>query len=342
MCTKEASVSYHLLTVLMNELTKEKAIEVMNNLGSRRIPFLFIIDFCMKNPIVIPLNEVDNRSIVYDIQGVCNFTSRQTCDTRTPLTKFPIPYERYAAAFGHVAQNIRNGNSYLLNLTFPTRIHTHLDLREIFFISTAKYKLFLEDRFVVFSPEPFVRIHDSIISSFPMKGTIDASIPNAQHIVLNDEKEYAEHTTIVDLIRNDLSMVATNVEVESFRYIEHIATNEKNLLQVSSKVSGSLPLNYQDHIGTLLFTILPAGSISGAPKKKTIEIILESEQYDRGYYTGVFGYFDGNTLDSGVMIRFIENIDGVLYYKSGGGITSLSKPELEYQEMIDKVYVPVT
>ncbi len=326
----------------MGILTKDKAIEVMNDLGSRRIPFLFIIDFLMKTPIVLPFDKVDKDSIMYDIQGVCNYTSAHAADAEIVLTKFPIPYERYAAAFDHVARNIRDGNSYLLNLTFPTRIQTHLDLRKIFFLSAAKYKLLFEDRFVVFSPEPFVRVFDSVISSYPMKGTIDASIPNAQFNILDDEKERAEHTTSVDLIRNDLSVVASNVHVESFRYVEHITTNEKNLLQVSSKVSGDLPLNYQDHIGTILFTMLPAGSISGAPKKKTIEIILESENYDRGYYTGIFGYFDGNTLDSGVMIRFIENIGGVLYYKSGGGITSLSKPELEYQEMIDKVYVPVT
>jgi para-aminobenzoate synthetase component I len=325
----------------MKELTKERAIEIMNDLGARRIPFLFIIDFLMKKPIVLQLDEVDHHSIVYDIQGVRNFSPQEIPDTRATLTKFPISFDRYAAAFEHVAQNIRDGNSYLLNLTFPTRIQSYVNLREIFFMSSAKYKLLFENRFVVFSPEPFVRIRDREISSYPMKGTIDASIPNAQQSILNDKKECAEHTTIVDLIRNDLSMVAGNVHVESFRYVEHIATNEKNLLQVSSKVSGTLPLNYRDYIGTILFTMLPAGSISGAPKKKTIEIILESEQYDRGYYTGVFGYFDGSNLDSGVMIRFIEKIDGVLYYKSGGGITSLSKPELEYQEMIDKVYVPV-
>jgi para-aminobenzoate synthetase component I len=325
----------------MKELTKEQAIEVMNDLGSRRIPFLFIIDFLMKSPIVLPFDKVDKESIVYDIQGVCNSTPEHTPDAGTMLTKFPISYKRYTAAFDHVTQNIRDGNSYLLNLTFPTRINTHLSLRDIYSLSIAKYKLLFENRFVVFSPEPFVRICDNVISSFPMKGTIDASIPKAQQIILNDEKECAEHTTIVDLIRNDLSMVASNVHVDSFRYVEKIATNEKNLLQVSSKISGTLPLNYQNQIGTILFTMLPAGSISGAPKKKTLEIILESEQYNRGYYTGVFGYFDGRKLDSGVMIRYIENIDGVLYYKSGGGITALSKPELEYQEMIDKVYVPL-
>jgi para-aminobenzoate synthetase component I len=324
----------------MKRLTKEEAIDVMNDLGSRRLPYLFIIDFLMQSPIVLPLDVIDHTGILYDVQGVSNYTSVPVSQPQIMSTKYPIPFERYAAAFENVTRNIREGNSYLLNLTFPTRIEINKDLREIFFLSKAKYKLWIENQFVVFSPEPFVQIHDRIISSYPMKGTIDASKEHAREIILNDEKERAEHTTIVDLIRNDLSIIASDVRVESYRYIEQISTNEKDLLQVSSKITGVVQPDYHTQIGTLLFTLLPAGSISGAPKKKTLEIILESEQYDRGYYTGVFGIFDGHTLDSGVMIRFIENIDGVLYYKSGGGITSLSTVELEYQEMIDKVYVP--
>ena len=85
---------------------------------------------------------------------------------------------------------------------------------------------------------------------------------------------------------------------------------------------------------------MPAGSISGAPKKKTIEIIDEVEGYERGSYTGIFGIFDGNDLDSGVMIRFIEKDGAEMYYKSGGGITINSIAENEYNELIDKVYVP--
>jgi para-aminobenzoate synthetase component 1 len=73
-----------------------------------------------------------------------------------------------------------------------------------------------------------------------------------------------------------------------------------------------------------------------------LEIIKEAENYPRNYFTGIFGIFDGSDLDSAVMIRFIENIDGELYFKSGGGITSMSNPGAEYQEMIDKVYVPIT
>jgi para-aminobenzoate synthetase component 1 len=88
--------------------------------------------------------------------------------------------------------------------------------------------------------------------------------------------------------------------------------------------------------------LLPAGSVSGAPKPKTLEIIKEIEEENRGYYTGVFGYYNGSELDSGVMIRFIENRAGKYFYRSGGGITTQSIVESEYQEAIDKVYVPVT
>ena len=87
--------------------------------------------------------------------------------------------------------------------------------------------------------------------------------------------------------------------------------------------------------------LLPAGSILGAPKPKTLEIIQEAESCDRGYYTGVCGWFDGKNLDSCVMIRFIEKESGKLYFKSGGGITHLSNFADEYQEMKNKIYVPI-
>ncbi|MFZ1573367.1 MAG: chorismate-binding protein, partial [Candidatus Kapaibacterium sp.] len=95
-----------------------------------------------------------------------------------------------------------------------------------------------------------------------------------------------------------------------------------------------------NHIGDTLISLLPAGSISGAPKKKTLEIINKVEKYKRGYYTGVFGYFDGVNLESSVMIRFIEKTSKGLIFKSGGGITFLSEAYKEYNELIDKVYVP--
>ena len=170
------------------------------------------------------------------------------------------------------------------------------------------YKLWMRDRFVVFSPEIFVRTRDGLIYSYPMKGTIDATLPDARRRILDDPKEAAEHATIVDLIRNDLSIVASEVCVPRYRYIDELRTHNGSLLQVSSEIRGRLPEGWNGHVGEILFSLLPAGSITGAPKKKTLEIIAEAETYERGFYTGVVGYFDGQDLDSAVMIRFMEQV----------------------------------
>jgi para-aminobenzoate synthetase component 1 len=174
-----------------------------------------------------------------------------------------------------------------------------------------------------------------------MKGTIDARILNAKEKILADKKEMAEHTMVVDLLRNDLGIIGSNVRVENFRYVETINAGDKKLLQVSSKISANLEDNWSNKIGDILSSILPAGSITGTPKKKTVEILRNIENYDREFYTGIFGVFDGKNLDSSVMIRFIQKeLNDELYYKSGGGITCDSKAKLEYEELIDKIYLP--
>ena len=135
--------------------------------------------------------------------------------------------------------------------------------------------------------------------------------------------------------------MAEQVQVLRYRYIDTVQTNQGPILQTSTEICGQLPPDYGSHLGEILFKILPAGSITGAPKTKTMEIISRAEDYERGFYTGVVGYFDGQNIDSAVMIRFIEQKDGRLFFKSGGGITSQSKEMSEYQEMIQKVYVPI-
>ncbi|NQU84576.1 MAG: aminodeoxychorismate synthase component I, partial [Mariniphaga sp.] len=254
----------------------------------------------------------------------------------------PVTFSDYNKGFDLIQKHIHFGDSFLLNYTQPSPVSCNLSLEQIFHSSPALYKIYLKDSFACFSPEIFIRIDNRKISSFPMKGTIDAAIPNARVIIKNDRKELAEHNTIVDLIRNDISIVADQVEVEKFRYIDQINTNRGELLQMSSQISGVLPENHMEQIGTIIFNMLPAGSISGAPKPKTVELIKKVENYTRGFYTGVFGYFDGNNLDSCVLIRYIENQNGQLVYKSGGGITHLSNCQSEYEEMIKKVYVPIT
>ena len=129
--------------------------------------------------------------------------------------------------------------------------------------------------------------------------------------------------------------------VTRYRYCDCLETNKGPILQTSSEICGVLPEDYLSHIGDILFRLLPAGSITGAPKPKTMEIIAEAENYERGFYTGVMGYFDGRNLDSAVMISFIEQENGHLYFKAGGGITGKSVLESEYNEMKQKIYVPI-
>ncbi|PKL16108.1 MAG: aminodeoxychorismate synthase component I [Spirochaetae bacterium HGW-Spirochaetae-5] len=310
--------------------------------AKQKIPFIFIIDYNLLKPVVIPIAESNSDEILYNFNGIKNYIPVELPHSGNYiLSKKPVSIERYSEAFNHIQTNQTDGNSYLTNLTFPTQIEMNYTLKDIFHISSARYKLWYRDQFVVFSPEIFLTIKDRKISSYPMKGTIDASIHNAENIILNNEKESAEHLTIVDLIRNDLSRVSKNVSVEKYRYIDKIQTAGKNLLQVSSEITGTLNPDYRENLGEILKKLLPAGSITGAPKHKTIEIIKSAEKYERGYYCGICGIFDGADLDSGVMIRYIEKDNGNYIFKSGGGITVYSELQSEYQEMIDKVNIPV-
>ncbi|MEO1958869.1 MAG: aminodeoxychorismate synthase component I [Nautiliaceae bacterium] len=257
------------------------------------------------------------------------------------LKKEPIPFKRYKKAFNRVIEEIKKGNTYLLNLTFPTQIKTNCSLLEIFSAANAPFKLYFKNQFVCFSPERFVKIKNNKIYTYPMKGTIDASVKNAKKIILSNQKELAEHTMVVDLLRNDLGMIGKRVRVNKFRFIDKIKAGEKELLQVSSEIEATLD-NWRKNWLEMILKLLPAGSISGTPKKKTIEIIKEVEGYKRGFYTGIFGITDEKTfLDSAVIIRYIEKNKDNLIYKSGGGITIDSKLKSEYKELIDKVYIPI-
>ena len=310
----------------------------INRLASNKEPFLFVLSYDLKKQFIQPLSELDDN-VYFKIGNQRNYP-------KTPrkksyyLKKNPLDFQEYKNALEKILEEIRAGNTYLINLTFKTPIETDLSLKEIFTYAKAKYKLYFKDEFICFSPEKFIEIIDNKISTYPMKGTIEASIPNAKKQILANEKEMAEHVMIVDLMRNDLGMVGTNIQVEKFRYVEKIEAGNKELLQVSSKITAELPENWHETLGDLLQRLLPAGSITGTPKKSTVNIIEKIENYERGFYTGVFGIFDGQNLYSAVMIRFIEKEDNKLFYKSGGGITIDSDAKSEYEELIDKIYLP--
>ena len=384
---------------------KQEIIDKINRLASQEEPFLFVINYQGDKAFIHQLSDINPEECLFDFEGRRNFPEAKNENLKEKISEEisekenssettwqiePPLYDDYERSFNIVKSNIWAGNSYLTNLTCKVPVSCNLSLESIFHRAKGKYKLLLrkkrtqaEDKthlkeenieenltpFVCFSPETFVRIKGGRIYSYPMKGTLDASLPNAEKQLMEDRKEAAEHATIVDLIRNDLSRVAEDVRVDKYRYIDVLHTNKGNILQTSSEISGRLPEDYPHHLGEILDAQLPAGSITGAPKDKTMQIIHEAEGYDRGFYTGIMGIYDQGELNSAVMIRFIEEetspvdfeTDGEknfkakegkasegkepkasreLYFKAGGGITSKSDCRKEYEEVIQKIYLP--
>ncbi|AAU38800.1 aminodeoxychorismate synthase component I [[Mannheimia] succiniciproducens] len=313
-----------------------------NRLGRQKTAFFFLIDFERQKPLISPLESAVENGIIFSVEGNTNFYRPvELPRQKIRFSSEPVSFERYAAGFALVQQELQKGNSYLLNLTYPSKINTNYNLAQIFQATKAPYKLLLQDQFVCFSPESFIRIRQNQIFTYPMKGTIDAALPQAEQQLMQSEKEGREHYTIVDLMRNDLAMVAENIRVRRFRYIDKISTNRGEILQTSSEITGNLTADWQNRIGSILAALLPAGSISGAPKEKTVSIIRQAEGGKRGYYSGIFGIFNGEELNSAVAIRYIEQKDGQLYFRSGGGITSQSRLQEEYEEYCQKVYLPI-
>lgn len=318
----------------------------LDALGRAHEPFLFVADYALQQLFVSPLSSLDAEEWSYDFRGHRNASSVAAPPLPSSLLwEVEAPdANAYRHAFERVQLGLLRGDTFLCNLTQALPLRSNLSLEQLFAHSRAPYRLLCRHRFVCFSPEPFVRIDAAgRISTFPMKGTLPATQPNAEQTLLSDPKEQAEHATIVDLLRNDLSQVATQVHVHRYRYVEHIETPRGPLLQTSSEIRGQLPSKWHEHLGSLLLPLLPAGSITGAPKPMTQRIIAEAEGYERGFYTGVMGLFDGECFDSAVMIRFVEQQpDGTQCFKAGGGITAQSQWEREYAELLHKAQPPLS
>lgn len=304
----------------------------LNECGKKREPIFFALDFEMKNWIF------EDENVQFQLENFKNYKEKKT--TKTDIKNcLHVSFEKYTKALKKVKKEIKRGNTYLLNLTFETKLEGNIDMESIFHSANTPFKLHVKDKFVCYSPERFVQIKDNQISTYPMKGTIEANIPHAMEKILANQKEMSEHTMVVDLLRNDLGIVGKNIQVEKFRYIDKINAGKKELLQVSSKITADLDESWHKNLGDIVKSMLPAGSITGTPKRKTVEIIKEIENFERGFFTGIFGYYDGKSFESAVMIRFIEKQEDGYVFKSGGGITIESDALSEYEEMKDKVYI---
>ena len=188
------------------------------------------------------------------------------------------------------------------------------------------------------SPETLVKLENGILHTFPLAGTrprgaTDELDKALEKELLADEKELSEHNMLVDLGRNDLGKISKfgTVEVEKYMSIERYS----HVMHIGSTVRGEI-LDSK-HALDAVDAVLPAGTLSGAPKIRACEIINELENNKRGIYGGAIGYIDfrGN-LDTCIAIRLAFKKNGRIFVRSGAGIVADSVPENEYNECINK------
>ncbi len=211
--------------------------------------------------------------------------------------------------------------------------------------SPYMYYLHLGDFYIVgTSPELLVRVEDGTVSNHPIAGTrprgIDSRTDRAlEEELKNDEKERAEHLMLVDLARNDVGKISQpgTVEVTQFMDIERYS----HVMHLVSHVQGKLRDGFTQF--DAMRACFPAGTVSGAPKIRAMEIIAELEPDKRGPYAGAVGYFDfSGNMDTAIAIRTIVIKDGVAYVQAGGGVVADSIPEKEYQESMSKAQALLT
>jgi len=201
------------------------------------------------------------------------------------------------------------------------------------------YYLHLGDFYIAgASPELLVRVEDGIVSTHPIAGTRRRGKDAVEDMALEeelrrDEKECAEHIMLVDLGRNDIGRISEpgTVEVTQLMDVERYS----HVMHLVSHVQGKLRAGLSQF--DALRSCFPAGTVSGAPKIRAMEIIAELEREKRGPYAGAVGYFDfSGNLDTAITIRTIIIKNNIAYIQAGAGIVADSVPECEYQESLNK------
>jgi para-aminobenzoate synthetase/4-amino-4-deoxychorismate lyase len=291
-----------------------------------------------------------NPIVYHHEKGVAEQASELPADAFPPVYIPPRLAERidlniseqdYHARIDRIRQYIQAGDTYQVNFTdgvsLPVTVPPDAAFTALLKQQPVSYGALLNIagyHILSLSPELFFRIEDGRIITRPMKGTMPRGLDSTEDAATalrlqHDEKNRAEHLMIVDLLRNDLGRICSmgSVHVDDLFSVERYAT----LLQMTSTVSGTLQagLSYYD----IFKALFPSGSITGAPKIRTMQIIRELEQAPRGIYTGAIGFISPRgTSTFNVAIRTLVVKDGHAHMGVGGGIVADSDADEEYRE----------
>lgn len=272
--------------------------------------------------------SLDHRKTISKPQFSCNVTKKEYCDMVEKTKDYIINGDIFQAVISRRFETEYKDsllNAYrVLRTTNPSPYMVFLHNDDIQLIST--------------SPETLVRLKDGKLSSFPIAGSRPRGKNEAEDRVLEeellmDEKELSEHNMLVDLARNDVGKISdfSSVHVTDYMRIQKYS----RIMHITSEVEGKLKSNL-DALDAIE-AILPAGTLSGAPKIRACEIIEEQEKSPRGIYGGAIGYIDftGN-MDTCIAIRMAVKKNNRVFIQAGGGIVADSNPEREYEESENK------
>ena len=268
----------------------------------------------------------------------------QPLKLESPL-KTQFSKEHYCEMVEKAKHYIREGDIFQVVLSNPMRAKASGNLLDTYRVLRATnpspYMFYFSSDDIEFtgaSPETLVKMENGHLSTFPLAGTRPRGKTREEDLqlekdLLSDEKERSEHNMLVDLGRNDMGKVSRigTVKVDKYMEIERYS----HVMHIGSTVTGIIR-DDKDAVDAL-DAILPAGTLSGAPKFRACEIIEELEQSKRGLYGGAIGYLDfAGNLDTCIAIRLVYKKSGSICIRSGAGIVADSVPEKEFQECVNK------
>ncbi len=281
------------------------------------------------------LNDKEKKKITFKLKNIEKIKLKKKLSFYASETK-----ESFIEKVKNIQNFEQDGNAWVVNLTQNIfgKLNSGNNRKELLlgsyfnFLQTSTHHcggltLTYEQDFCSFSPEVFCIQEEKEILTYPIKGT------GSKDFLETSEKEISELNMITDLLRNDFGRICSSVEVEK----ERILTAERDFYHAHAEIKGDLMKKFDWEQFTKL---LPAGSISGAPKKKVIEKILELENFDRKFYTGTFGVqFSSKYSVFNILIRTLFLGQKHWYFPVGAGITVESNPVLEFEETFKKAKV---
>lgn len=273
-------------------------------------------------------SEVAATNVSADVKFKCNITKEEYCLMVNKTKKYIYEGDIFQGVISRKFEATYNGsllNAYrVLRTTNPSPYMYFIQNNDLQIAGT--------------SPETMVRLENNILTTFPVAGTRPRGLSEKKDMeneknLLSDEKELAEHNMLVDLARNDIGKIAKfgSVEVKDYMSIHRFS----KVMHIASTVCGAISEN-KDCCDTVE-SLLPAGTLSGAPKFRACEIIDELEPEARGIYGGAIGYIDlSGNLDVCIAIRTAVKRRNKVYVQAGAGVVADSVPENEYLECAGK------